>query len=81
MEPVGLILWIAGLCVTGFLFLAGWCWNLHEKYNAIANTAQKVNEIHMALLGDMKTEGIISRVRRHEENCKIRHGEAKIAGD
>lgn len=72
MEP---FVWLAGISFTGFLFLAGWCWNLHEKYNAIAATASKVNEIHTALLGDMKNEGQISRLRRLEEKCKLIHGE------
>lgn len=28
--------------------------------------AAKITEIHTALLGDMNTEGIVSKVRRHE---------------
>lgn len=68
-------LWLAGASLSGFLFLAGWCWNLHEKYSAIAGTAQKVNDIHNALLGDMRNEGLISKQRRMEENCKLRHDE------
>jgi hypothetical protein len=74
-----LILWVAGTSVGGFLFLAGWCWNLHEKYNAIAATAQKVNEIHAALIGDMEREGLLSKTRRMEEQCKIRHSQGALA--
>lgn len=75
MESNTLILWVAGSCFTGFLFLAGWCWNLHEKYNAIANTARKVDEIHKALMGDLDKEGWLSKTRRMEELCKQRHQE------
>jgi hypothetical protein len=78
MNSLTLILWVAGASVSGFLFLAGWCWNLHEKYNAIESTSRKVDDIHQALLGDIKTEGLISRTRRIEENCKIRHSEATV---
>lgn len=63
-----------GICATGFFFLAGWCWYLHGKYAAIWATSDKVDEIHKALLGDMYKEGLISKTRRLEENCRIRHG-------
>lgn len=68
-------LWLAGTSITGFLFLAGWCWNLHEKYAAISGTAKKVDEIHIALLGTMDKEGQISKLRRLEEKCRLRHGD------
>lgn len=72
--------WGFGICATGFFFLAGWSWYLNAKIGAVIHTAQKVDEIHIALLGDMRHEGLISRTRRMEEQCKIRHGEAKVKG-
>ena len=65
--------WLAGVSITGFLFLAGWCWNLHEKYSAIASTATKVSEMHIALLGDLAHDGFIARLKRIEETCKRYH--------
>jgi hypothetical protein len=71
--------WGFGICATGFFFLAGWNLHLNTKVSAVLETAQKVDEIHIALLGDMKNEGLISRQRRLEEQCKLRHGEMKLS--
>jgi len=76
MSENAISLWI-GACISGFFFLAGWCWYLNSKVSGVLATAKKVDEIHTALLGDMKTEGLISKTRRIDENCKIRHGELK----
>jgi hypothetical protein len=71
--------WGFGICATGFFFLAGWIQYLNTKVSAVLQTAQKVDEIHVALLGDMRNEGIMSRTRRLEEQCKLRHGEMKLS--
>jgi len=74
-----LILWVAGTSVGGFLFLAGWCWSLREQvsrrvtYESLDKKFEAINEIRDALLGDMKNEGLISRVRRQQDKC-IMHG-------
>lgn len=88
-EVLGLIKWLAGICVTGFLFLAGWMWHLNTKmaqkvsYEWIEKTFKAemkaeiktvtnvLEQIRDALLGDMKSEGLISRVRRNEERCSF----------
>lgn len=62
---------ILGICATGFFFLAGWCWYLNTKMGAVLETTRKVNEIHEALLGDMNTEGILSKFRRQQDSCLI----------
>ena len=74
-EPT--FLGLASACGGGFLFLLGWCWWLNIKVSAVLATVQKVDDIHMAILGDMKTEGLISRTRRLEEQCHIRHPQSK----
>ena len=63
--------WAFGFCVTGFLFLAGWTLSLSLKFGTVLETAKKVSEIHLALLGDMANEGLISRARRLEDNCRL----------
>lgn len=63
--------WAFGICVTGFLFLAGWVLSLSLKLGTVLDTAKKVSEIHLALLGDMANEGLISRARRLEDNCRL----------
>jgi hypothetical protein len=65
--------WGFGICATGFFFLAGWCWYLNSKMSAVLDVKEKVNEIHRALMGDFKEEGLVSRQRRMEKECSIRH--------
>lgn len=74
MEPSGLMWAMFVSSVTGFLFLAGWCWNLHEKYSAIVGTATKVAEMHAMLMGNLEKEGLISHIRRSDERCARIHG-------
>lgn len=82
-EVIGLIKWAFGLCVTGFLFLAGWMFTISrnqkdrptfkETKEMIADMVkpirEKVDDMHHALMGDMKEEGALSKIRRIEENC------------
>lgn len=65
--------WIMEMSAGGFVFLAGWCWYLSAKYQVAANVSAKVDEIHLALMGTMDKEGLISKVRRMDDNCKLRH--------
>ena len=64
------------ICFGGFCVLMGWCWYLNTKYAVVASMKEKVDDIHKVLMGDLQNEGWISKARRIEEQCKIRHGEA-----
>lgn len=75
------IFWLAGMCVTGFLFLAAWCWIMRDEiskrvtHEALEKRLQRIEEpiteIRNALLGDMNTEGLISKERRRDERCIV----------
>lgn len=65
--------WILEICATGFFFLAGWCWYLNSKMSSALDVKAKVDEIHRALMGNLTEEGLISRQRRMEKECTIRH--------
>lgn len=70
--------WTLEICATGFFFLAGWSLILHTKMSQVWDVKTKVDEIHKALMGDLKEEGLISRQRRMEKECSIRHPGAVI---
>lgn len=59
--------------IAGFLFLSGWCWYLNSKMSSALLVADQVGDIHKALMGTMKDEGLISKMRRIEERCDERH--------
>jgi hypothetical protein len=73
--------WLAALCVTGFLFLVGWNSLMRDEISKrvtfdnlekrLVRLEEPLNEIRDALLGDMETEGLISKERRREEHCII----------
>lgn len=75
------VFWLAGVCVTGFLFLAAWCWIMRDEISKrvtydnlekrIAKLEVPLTEIRDALLGDMRTEGLISKERRRDQSCLI----------
>jgi hypothetical protein len=78
-----LIMWLAGICVTGFLFLAAWCWIMRDEISKrvtfdnlekrLVRLEDPLNEIRDALCGDMKTgrEGLLSKERRRDAECLI----------
>lgn len=78
-EIVNMMQWTLGICATGFFFLAGWIlWlvqrvkerpTFKEMKEEIAGSALMIKQIHDAILGDMKNEGVISRLRRIDERC------------
>jgi len=76
MNDSGLVLSLFGICVTGFFVLAGWMWWMigqiakRATYEWIQkNVDVKLDQIKEALMGSMDKEGLISRVRRIDENC------------
>lgn len=72
-------LWVAGVSFTGFLFLAAWAYGQNAaiqkrvKYEELIKMLDErfepLTQMRDALLGDMKTEGWISKVRRQQERC------------
>ena len=71
------LLWGLGVCVSGFLFLAGWMWNivgmmedkvshktLKEEFNIVN---ESLNEIKSAIVGDYKNQGLLKTV---DDNAK-----------
>ena len=59
--------WFFGICVTGFLFLTGWIIQISLKVSMVNEIKQdvcdinnKVDSIHLSLVGNMDKEGLIS---------------------
>ena len=84
MNDSGLVLSLFGICVTGFFVLTGWMWWMvgqiakKASYEWIKlNMESKLDDIKGALMGTMDKEGLISRVRRIDENCVIHRKENK----
>jgi hypothetical protein len=82
MNDSSFVLSLFGICVTGFLFLAGWMfWMVQQvakkaSYEWIKlNLEAKLDDIKGALMGTMEKEGLISRVRRIDENCVLHRKE------
>ena len=77
----GAFLWVIGTSIMGFLFLAGWCWVMRDEISKrvtfdnlekrLVRLEEPLQEIRDALLGDMETEGLISKERRRDEHCVI----------
>lgn len=79
--------WGFGLCTTGFLFLAGWCWMMWGKINKIDITKERFDEvikslkaIEGALTGTLDKRGLITMMADHreeieeiKENCRKLH--------
>jgi hypothetical protein len=84
-------IWLIGICVTGFLFLAGWCFIMRDEISKrvtfdnlerrMLRLEEPLLKIQTALLGDMQTEGLISKERRRDEHCIIHKMLKKEIGD
>ncbi len=82
-EMFTLLRWGLGICVTGFLFLAGWILKvqnmLKEKVDKIDikddvhSIRESIQKIEDAIIGTVDKQGIINKVHEQEETCKRNH--------
>lgn len=70
------VIWLAGVSITGFLFLMGWLMSIQAKVSVVEDMKKKVDEVHFCLIGNMDKEGLISKVSRIDRECKLRHKES-----
>ena len=47
------VIWLAGVSITGFLFLMGWLMTIQAKVSVVEDMKKKVDEVHFCLVGNM----------------------------
>lgn len=63
-----MVMWGFGLCATGFFFLSTCLWWIVRQIPDAKNIAHDLTEIKDALLGTMKSRGLMTTVHQIKED-------------
>ena len=77
-ENTVMIRWVFGICAGGFMTMAGWLLNMTGQLNQAKNVAESivdikesVSKIEVAMIGDFKHAGLITKHRELEHDVHI----------